>query len=205
MIRATVGNNVSRQNLIVDENTTLKAALEQAGVDYTRGSITLDGATVPAGGLNKTFAEYGVTESCYLLNVAKADNAGKVTVAGDAIVITSTLPLEAIKTVAKYRPKELTLYGGEDGKEPLFAIGVGTNGKVNAFGATFNAAARTDGKEAQITLFMPNGTKEVKDYISDTYGAALIALGKLEEKLPAVIEEIKAEKAAIQANIEIAQ
>jgi len=204
MVRVTVGNNVSRQNLIIDENTTLKAALEQAGVDYTRGSITLDGATVMAGGLNKTFAEYGVTESCYLLNVAKADNAAKVTVAGDAIVVTSTLPLEAIKTVAKYRPKELTLFGGEDGKEPLFAIGVGFE-SINKFGINFSTAARTEGKEAQITVCLPKGVENPKDYISDTYGAALIALGKLEEKLPGVIEEIAAEKAAIQANIEIAQ
>ena len=204
MIKVTVGNNVSRSNVIVDENTTLKEVLEQAGVDYTRGSITLDGATVMAGGLNKTFAEYGVQESCYLLNVAKADNAGKVTVAGDAIVITSTLPLEDIKTVAKYRPKELTLYGGEDGKEPLFAIGVGFE-SINQFGINFSTAARTEGKEAQITVSLPRDTKEPKDYISDTYGAALIALGKLEEKLPGVIAEIEAEKAAIQANIEIAQ
>lgn len=205
MIRATIGNNVSRQNIIIDENTTLKAALEQAGVDYTRGSITLDGATVPAGGLNKTFADYGVTESCYLLNVAKADNAVKVTAAGEAIVITSALALEDIKTVAKYRPKELTLFGGDDGKEPLFAIAVGSIGNVNAYGASFNAATRNEEKKAQITLFMPKDVKDVKEFISDKYGAALVSLEKLEEKLPGVIEEINAEKARIQANIEIAQ
>lgn len=204
MIKVTVGNNVSRQNIIIDENTTLKEVLEQAGVDYTRGSITLDGATVMAGGLNKTFAEYGVTESCYLLNVAKADNAAKVVVVGNAMVITSTLPLEAIKTVAKYRPNELVLFGGEDGKEAVFAIGVGTE-SIGKYGIGFEAAARTEGKEAQITICLPDGIEDVKEYISDTYGTALVSLEKLEEKLPGIIEEINAEKARIQENIEIAQ
>lgn len=75
MIQVTVGNNVKREKVIVDANVTLRSVLEDAGIDYTRGVMHLDGASVEAGGLDKTFADYGIAEKCFLLNVVKADNA----------------------------------------------------------------------------------------------------------------------------------
>lgn len=75
MVKVTVGNNVKRSSVIIDPNTTLRACLEANGVDYTRGSMCLDGATLAPGDLNKTFAQFGVQSSCYLLNIVKADNA----------------------------------------------------------------------------------------------------------------------------------
>lgn len=41
MIKVTVGNNVKRESVIIDESTTLRACLEANGVDYTRGVIPL--------------------------------------------------------------------------------------------------------------------------------------------------------------------
>ena len=75
MIKVTIGNNVKRSSEILDENTTLREALENAGIDYTIGMMNLDGSTLEPGDLDKTFAEFGITEKCYLLNVIKADNA----------------------------------------------------------------------------------------------------------------------------------
>ena len=75
MIKVTLGNNLRRESNIIDENTRLRAALENAEVDYTRGMMHLDGAPLSAGDLDKTFADFGVKEKCYLLNVVKADNA----------------------------------------------------------------------------------------------------------------------------------
>ena len=75
MIFVTIGNNVNRSTVAVDENSTLRTALEENGVDYTRGTMHLDGAPLRAGDLDKTFAQMGVTEKCYLLSVVKADNA----------------------------------------------------------------------------------------------------------------------------------
>ena len=60
MIRVTVGNNVKRENVIVNDNTTLRSVLEQQGIDYTRGNLTLDGSTLQPGALDKTFAEFGM-------------------------------------------------------------------------------------------------------------------------------------------------
>ena len=75
MIKVTIGNNVKRKTEILDENTTLREALEDAEVDYTIGIMNLDGSTLSPGDLDKTFADFNITEKCYLLNVYKADNA----------------------------------------------------------------------------------------------------------------------------------
>ena len=48
-------------------------------------------------------------------------------------------------------------------------------------------------------------TGDVKDWVADRLGAAIINLNKLEEKLPTVLEEIAAEKATVMSNITVAQ
>ena len=75
MIKVTIGNNVKRKTEILDENTTLRQALEDAEIDYTRGTMNLDGSSLSPGDLDKTFADFGIAEKCFLTNVAKADNA----------------------------------------------------------------------------------------------------------------------------------
>ena len=75
MIKVTVGNNVDRTSMIIDANTTLRTALEQGDIDYTRGVMHLDGSSLNPGDLDKTFADFGIAEKCFLLNVVKADNA----------------------------------------------------------------------------------------------------------------------------------
>jgi len=73
MIQVTVGNNVKRERVIVEDSTTLRAVLEDNGIEYTRGVMHLDGSSLVAGDLDKTFADFGIAEKCFLLNVVKAD------------------------------------------------------------------------------------------------------------------------------------
>jgi len=75
MIKVTIGNNLKRESVIIDENTTLRSALEANGVDYTRGVTNLDGSSLNPGDLDKTFKDFGIAEKCFLFNVVKADNA----------------------------------------------------------------------------------------------------------------------------------
>ena len=75
MIKVFVGNNVERKSDIVEPTKTLRQVLEANEIDYTRGVMHLDGASLAAGDLDKTFADFGITEKCFLLNVVKADNA----------------------------------------------------------------------------------------------------------------------------------
>ncbi len=80
MIRVIIGNNLKRTQENYTPDTTLRAAMEQACIDYTTGMTTLDGSILGPGDLNKTFADFGYDgteghDKCCLLNVVKADNA----------------------------------------------------------------------------------------------------------------------------------
>ena len=113
----------------------------------------------------------------------------KIKVMGNAAVIESYLALGDIALVKAYRPKALTLMGGDP------------YGDIDKFGATFGAA-NADGKAIITELYAPV-SDDVKSELADKYGAAMTNLGKLEEILPGVVEEIKAERAALIASIEV--
>ena len=128
----------------------------------------------------------------------------KISIAGQAVVVTSAMALEDIKTIKKYRPKALILKGGEDGKEPIFALGIG-EGKINPVGASFNQATRDEAKLAALTMITNFDGEDIVAFVTDTLGGALMNLNKLEETLPTVLAEINAEKATIQQNITVVQ
>ena len=128
----------------------------------------------------------------------------KIVIAGDAVVVKSDLNLKDIETIAKYQPKALTLMGGEDGKEPIFAIGLTTDaGDINVNGASFGKAD-SDGK-AVITMVMQNvPTEKAKDWVADTLGGALMNLNTLEAKLPEVLASVSTQRATVMENISVA-
>lgn len=130
----------------------------------------------------------------------------KFTIAGNALVITSNLKLADLETIKKYRPKALKLMGGENDKEELFCIDVGTsgNGGISAYGACYCGATHDDEKKACITITLNGVQGDVKEYVADKFGEALIHLGALEAKLPDVLAEIAEQKAGIMANIAMA-
>lgn len=130
----------------------------------------------------------------------------KIVIAGDAVVVTSNLKLEDIKTIEKYRPNDLVLKGGEDGKEPIFRLGTTTGaGNINSVGASFGREASDGSKLATITMVKSGvPADEVKEWVADTLGGAIINLNALEAKLPEVLAAIADEKAVVMANITVA-
>lgn len=131
-----------------------------------------------------------------------------VTIAGDAAVIKSSMKFEELKTIAKYRAKALTLMGGEDGKEEIFRVDVGCpgeSGNINKYGAVFNGESLDGQGYATLTMSILGRPtdKDVKDYIADALGEALINLNALEAKLPAVLGEIAAQKEQVLANVSV--
>lgn len=130
----------------------------------------------------------------------------KIVIAGDAVVVTSALKLEDIKTIEKYRPNDLVLKGGEDGKEPIFALGTTSGaGNINSVGASFGREA-SDGSGLACITMVKTGvpTEEVKEWAADTLGSAIINLNALEAKLPEVLTAIADQKATVMANITVA-
>lgn len=204
MIKVTIGNNISRNSVIIDENTTLRNALEDAGVDYTIGMTSLDGSTLAPGDLDKTFADFGITEKCYLLNVVKADNAAAVKIVGGACVIESGATPEQIKLLKKFRPNTLNLYEEKGGKkEAVFAVGISNGtGSINSVGASFGSAVSSDGK-ATITLMIPEDVKNAKEWAKDRIGVSILHLNKIEEGFADAIAEVEREKEAVAAAITV--
>lgn len=131
----------------------------------------------------------------------------KITIAGNAIVVTSSMKLEQLANIKKYRPKALILMGGENNKEEIFTIDVGNGGcgDINGYGAYFCNATHDNEKMACITMCMEGATGDIKEFVADKLGSAIIHLNKLEQALPAVLDEITAEKATIMENITVAQ
>lgn len=204
MINVVVGNNMGRKSVIVDENVTLKKVLEENSIDYTVGMTSLDGATLGAGELNKTFAELGVTEKCYLLNVVKADNAAKIKIAGRACVVESAHTLEEIALLEKFRPKALSLFETEGScKTEVFKVGTGKgNGSINAYGASFGGSATAGGK-AVITMMIPESVADPKKWAEDAIGVAILNLNKVEGQFEAALAEVQEEQASVRENITV--
>lgn len=204
MINVVVGNNMGRKSVIVDENTTLKKVLEENNIDYTVGMTSLDGATLGAGELNKTFADFGIAEKCYLLNVVKADNAAKIKIAGRACVVESSVGAEKIELLQKFRPAALSLFEGEGAcKTEIFKVGVGKgNGSINTYGASFGAGESAD-KKAVITMMIPEGVTDPKKWAEDAIGVSILKLNKVEEQYEAALAEVEAEQASVRENITV--
>ena len=74
MIKVIVGTNTDKQTLVVEASRTLRSVLEEAEVDYSAGTLNLDGASVKPGDLDKTFEALGITEKCYLISIVKSDS-----------------------------------------------------------------------------------------------------------------------------------
>lgn len=131
----------------------------------------------------------------------------KVTIAGNAVVVTSSVKLEELYTIMKYRPAALTLMGGKGNDEEIFTIDVGVDdcGDLNLYGAYFCNETHDEAKLACITMCLDGVDGDIKEFVADQLGGALMNLGKLEQTLPSVLESIKAERQAIMANITVAQ
>ena len=124
----------------------------------------------------------------------------KATAVGNVVVVTSERTLEELKLVKKCRPKALTLYDGDD---PVFAISTEGKAGINKYGATFTDEARDGSGKACITVPIAYSGDDVKSFIADELGGALIYINELEAKLPEVIQEIKAEREAVLAQIAV--
>lgn len=128
----------------------------------------------------------------------------RITIVGDAMVVTSTKTLEDIKTLEKFRPKALALFS-EDGKEEIFKVGTTTGeGSIGTYGASFGSASHDDKKLATITMSIPTGTDDAKKYAEEKIGVAIINLNKVEEQFDAALAEVENEKAEVRANITVA-
>jgi len=129
----------------------------------------------------------------------------KIKVVGEAAVIISDLKLADIEKVGKYRPDALVLRSDDEKKSLVFKISTSKDrmGEISSYGAAFGAADADGFATITVAPLAADGD-DVKEAVAEKVGPSILHLNKLEQALPAVIEEIDAEHAAILGNIEIA-
>lgn len=131
----------------------------------------------------------------------------KITVTGSAIVITSSIKVEEIELLEKYKPEALTLTEvDEDGdKVPKFKIGLGDgHGSVNKFGISFAKKSLNPDGYATVTGIYNGEADSVKETVADEVGAPVDMLRELEETVPAAVDEVKTKRQAVIDSIELA-
>lgn len=75
VIKVKVRTNVIKETYNVESGTTLRTFLEDVGVDYAKGFLTVDGTSLAPGDIDKTFDDLHIAEKCFVNQVVKADNA----------------------------------------------------------------------------------------------------------------------------------
>lgn len=75
MIQVTVGTNTKREKILIDSSRSPKQAFAEKNIDYSTAMVNLDGSTLSAAEMNKSFDDLGITESAMLIAVTKVNNA----------------------------------------------------------------------------------------------------------------------------------
>lgn len=208
MIKVVVGNITLREEVIVDPHTTtLRQVLEDRGIDYAAGSPTLDGLTLNAGDLDKTFSQFNIADKCFLLVTMKLSNAAKVLMLGGSAVIRSDLKVADVKKIEKYRPDLLTEWDWDatKGKDiPIFKIGVAEtgNGDLSPYGAVLSAAGSTSG-EGVITLSVPAEVTDRAAWFKEVYGPDILKLVNAERRLADCMPEVLGNITQLDSLIEV--
>lgn len=128
----------------------------------------------------------------------------RISVVGKAVVLISDVTLEDYKTVYKHRPDALCIKD-ENGTE-TFRVMVGTPSAPSKYGVSF--CEKTNGTDglACVTLGLaklPDTQEELKCFLVDSFGTLITNLGKVEENISSIIDDIKEEKDAVMQSINI--
>lgn len=73
MIKVIVGTTTQRKSIIVPKTTTIRSILEENDIDYTVGTIHIDGASLTPGEIDKDLEQFGIVEKCNIIVVVKGD------------------------------------------------------------------------------------------------------------------------------------
>ena len=75
IINVTIGTNLYRTQIAVTSDKTVRELLEENNINYATTTIFIDGVTVQLGDMDKSLAELGITNSCYIIAAQKTENA----------------------------------------------------------------------------------------------------------------------------------
>ena len=125
----------------------------------------------------------------------------KVVLLGSVYVMVSDLTVEDIKDAQKLVPDALILKDEEG--DPIFALGYGNYGSISTNGVVFDGVTNDGTGRACITCPIPDGTKDVIDYIIDKVAPIRTSILAVEAALPEALATVKADRAALAEEIEV--
>lgn len=127
-----------------------------------------------------------------------------IKVLGDIFAITSSVKLEDLKRIKRFRPEALTTK--DENGEPTFMVDVSRSGGFNADCVVFSCETQDEARLACVTADLPKVPegKNVREFLADEVGGVLAKLNKLEATLPAVLDEINVEHETAMASIDVA-
>lgn len=128
----------------------------------------------------------------------------KVTVTGNACVLTSSLKVDDIKLVKKYKPEALAIKN-DKGTE-VFRISYSEgNSNIASFGVTFGGKSLDENGFAQVTTIVPEEAtaSNVKELAADLVAPIQGYVEELEDSIPDVVTEINTARNEIIDNITV--
>lgn len=131
----------------------------------------------------------------------------KIIIAGTTITVKSNIKMDDMKKIAAYRPNALKLFDtDEDGhKIPVFSVGVTRPGMgcISDFGVCFGNTTFDDDKTCCVTIGIPEGTEDVRKFVSEKIGMSIVMLDKVEAQITPALEEIAIDEATVAEHIVI--
>ena len=122
-----------------------------------------------------------------------------ITIKRNVAFVESSMTLEQVKKLAKYRPESLKLK--DEKGNPTFIVGTTIGcGSIKPFGVSFGVQT-DETKPAGVTFDIPVGVADPKEYVMEVVGTAILNLEKVEAGVAAVNREIDAELASIERHI----
>lgn len=204
MVKVTLITNDPKEVDIVPETMTIREFLKKHNVNYGMTTTSIDGVPLAVGGMDKSFADYKVTNETTVASIANKDNGDgqqpQVFIAGSSAIIKSTLTPDEIKRVKKFHPEALVM-DDEDGY-PCYAVDIDEEqpGSINDNGACYGNATSTDGK-ATITILLEPTAEDTVQLVYDKIGRSLVCLKEIENHIREVLPELDTEEREIRSMI----
>ena len=204
MKNITIIVNGSNMHVMASDEQTVREVLEENNVTYEYAVVSVDGITRRGNELDVAVGEYMANKpSGFIGVVVKSDNAATVKTLGPNVYVESSLDLEDLKRLNKFKKNTLTMKD-KDGN-PTFRIMVAktsTTGSISedGFGVEFASRPSTEGK-AYVT--MTAESDDIKEEIWNRIGMSLLKLNEAEAALVDEIEKLNGEVAAVEAMVQI--
>lgn len=131
----------------------------------------------------------------------------KIRVLGTTLMVSTEVSLEQLKELSIRKPDALKLVEESEGKKTeLFCVNVGQTAQLTRFGATFTGVTNNEPKVAMLTIDLGGKPEDVnvKDYVADKYGAAILNLQKVEAQFKPALDDAASERAMLAGLIDVA-